>query len=347
MSDPAVTAANDRDVLSRMITGYQVSQAIYIAAKLEIADLLVDGPRTADDLASTVQAHAPSLYRLLRALSSIGIFRETEIGSFALTPMAEYLTSDIRDSSRIWAIMFNEVQYQAWGDMLTSIQTGEIAFDRLFGTSFFSYLADHPESNDTINQAMSTGSNRVGPALLEVYDFAPYETIVDIGGGNGLLLSTILAHYPDNRGILFEQPHVVADEATSRQLIDVAERCSAVAGDFFQDVPADGDIYILKQIIHDWDDERSERILRHCRRGITPSGRLLILDSVLAAANEPDPRKWMDLHMLALLGGRERTEAEFRALLERAGFDLLRVIPMPVGQCVIEAAPAKVGHDGT
>lgn len=324
----------------RMITGYQRSQALYVAAKLGIADLLADGPKTVEELANASGAHAPSLYRLLRALASEGVFREQDTGSFELTSMAELLRSDIPGSVQAWAIMFNQEQYQAWTGMLTSIQTGKAAFDHVFGESFFGFLSEHPQSNETFNRAMTSGSAHVGPALVESYDFSPFDVVADIGGGNGRLLSEILTANPHARGILFDQPHVAEDATTKHALRDVEDRCKVVGGDFFDMVPVGADVYLLRLIMHDWDDQQCEIILQNCRRAINAGGRVLILETIVAPANEPDNRKWMDLRMLACLGGQERTEAEFRKLLEGAGFTMTRVIPLPVDQCVIEAMPA-------
>lgn len=340
MPNDARTDLDLRESLLWKITGYQVSQAIYVAAKLGIADLLADGPMTSDQLASNTGAHAASLYRLLRALSSEGIFRESETETFELTPMGELLRTKIPKSMRSWAVMYNEEQYQAWGGMLGSVQDGDVAFDRVFDDSFFSYLADHPAANETFNQAMSISSEDVVSAILDAYDFAPFGTIVDVGGGHGRLLSEILMAYPRARGVLFDQPHVVDDPKTELQLEPVANRCAVVGGDFFQDVPADGDAYILKLILHDWNDDQCRTILENCRIRMQPRGRLLVVESVLAPANERDRKKWMDLHMLALLGGRERTEEQFRDLLGTAGFDMARVIRTSHEPCVIEAVSA-------
>lgn len=306
MPDVAQHHRDHRESLLRMITGYQVSQAIYVAARLGIADLLADGPMTSDELASKTGAHARSLYRVLRALSSEGIFREIGTESFEITPVGELLQSGVSHSMRPWAIMFNKEQYDAWGDLLASVQTGDIAFDRVFGATFFSYLSTHPSANDTFNQAMSVSSEHVVSEVLNAYDFAPFATIVDIGGGNGRLLREILTGYPHARGILFDQPHVVDDPRTEHQLKPVAARCEVMGGDFFQEVPAGGDAYILKLIIHDWNDDQCRTILGNCRNRMNQSGKLLLLESILAPDNQRDHKKWMDLHMLALLGGQER-----------------------------------------
>ncbi len=340
MTRPSDPLAQYRAGMLGMITGYMRSQAIYVAAKLGIADQLVAGPRPVADIAAKTGAHAPTLYRLLRALASEGIFRELNAGTFELTPMAELLRSDIPDSMRVWAIMFNEEQFHAWSGLLASVQTGEIAFDRIYGEGYFDWLGKHPDASRTFHQAMTTGSAQTGPALVREYDFTPFDVIADIGGGNGHLLRTILTANPHARGILFDLPHVVGDTATESELHDVADRCDVVGGSFFEDVPGGVDLYVLRAILHDWDDRRCTTILRNCRRAMNRGGRVLVLEGLVAPANEPDFRKWMDLQVLALLGGRERTEAEFRRLLAEAGFAMTRVIPLTADHSAIEATPA-------
>jgi SAM-dependent methyltransferase len=322
-----------------MMTGYWISQSIYIAAKLGIADLLRDGPKACEELASATQTDAPSLYRLLRALASVGVFSETDYGIFALTLPAALLQTDAPNSMRALAIMYCEEQYQAWGDMLKSVQTGKISFDQVFGMSYFPYLAQHPEADETFNQAMNGWSAQVSQALAAAYDFSPFRTIVDVGGGYGRLLAAILSAYPSTNGVLFDQSHVVAGAKPLLEMANVAERCQIVGGDFFEEVPTGGDAYILAQIVHDWDDVRSVAILKNCRRAIKPTGKLLIVEMVIAPGNAPDLGKFLDLHMLALLGGQERTEAQYQSLLSLSGFDLVAIIPTQSGASVVEAIP--------
>ena len=339
MSDRDPAPEPPQVAMLRMMTGYWVSQSVYVAAKLGLADLLSDGPRSHQELATAARAHAPALYRLLRALASVGVFAETDPGSFALTPAAALLRTDTPDSMRALAIMYGEEQYRAWGDMLRSVQTGEVAFERMFGTSYFAYLAQQPASNETFNRAMTGWSARLDQAILAAYDFSPFDTVVDVGGGHGRLLGAVLRAHPGLRGVLFDQPHVVDEAGPQLREAGVADRCRIVGGDFFREVPAGGDLYILAQIVHDWDDERASTILRSCRRAIGPTGRLLLAEMVIAPGDAPDIGKFLDLHMLALLGGRERTEAEYRALLAAAGFDLTTVLPTPTGTSLVEAIP--------
>ena len=332
-------ASPPRATLLQMMTGYWVSQALYVAAKLGIADLLADGPVDCEDLAAATNTHAPSLQRVLRALASVGVFTEVSPGSFALTPLAELLRTETPGSMSALAIMYAEEQYRAWGEMLHSVRTGEMAFDHQFGMGYFEYLAQHPEADRVFNEAMTGWTQQLVGAVVDTYDFSPFHTVVDVGGGYGALLATILRNNPGTRGILFEQPHVIASAEEELVAAGVADRCTFVGGDFFVEVPAGGDAYVLSQILHDWDDERCVAILGQCRRAMPDHGKLLVVELVLPPGDEPSLGKWLDLHMLVLLGGRERTATEYDALFRAAGFKLARVVPTSPGPSVVEAIP--------
>ena len=332
-------ASPPRATLLQMMTGYWVSQALYVAAKLGIADLLADGPVDCEDLAAATNTHAPSLQRVLRALASVGVFTEVSPGSFALTPLAELLRTETPGSMSALAIMYAEEQYRAWGELLHSVRTGEMAFDHQFGMGYFEYLAQHPEADRVFNEAMTGWTQQLVGAVVDTYDFSPFHTVVDVGGGYGALLATILRNNPGTRGILFEQPHVIASAEEELVAAGVADRCTFVGGDFFVEVPAGGDAYVLSQILHDWDDERCVAILGQCRRAMPDHGKLLVVELVLPAGDEPSLGKWLDLHMLVLLGGRERTAAEYDTLFRAAGFKLARVVPTSPGPSVVEAIP--------
>ena len=325
--------------LLQMMTGYWVSQALHVAAKLGIADLLADGPVDCEDLAAATDTHAPSLQRVLRALASVGVFTEVSPGSFALTPLAELLRTETPGSMRALAIMYAEEQYRAWGELLHSVRTGEMAFDHQFGMGYFEYLAQHPEADRVFNEAMTGWTHQLVGAVVDTYDFSPFKTIVDVGGGYGALLAAILRSNPGARGVLFEQPHVVASAEEQLVAAGVADRCTFVGGDFFAAVPTGGDAYVLSQILHDWDDERCVAILGQCRRVMPDHGKLLVVELVLPEGDEPFLGKWLDLHMLVLLGSRERTAAEYDTLFRAAGFKLARVVPTPPGPSVVEAVP--------
>ena len=325
--------------LLQMMTGYWVSQALHVAAKLGIADLLADGPVDCKDLAAATNTHAPSLQRVLRALASVGVFTEVSPGSFALTPLAELLRTETPGSMRALAIMYAEEQYQAWGELLHSVRTGETGFEQQFGMGYFEYLAQHPESDRVFNEAMTGWTHQLVGAVVDTYDFSPFKTVVDVGGGYGALLAAILQSNPSTRGILFDLPHVVASAEEQLGVTEVVDRCTFVSGDFFVEVPAGGDAYVLSQILHDWDDERCVTILAQCRRAMPDHGKLLVVELVLPEGDEPFLGKWLDLHMLVLLGGRERTAAEYDMLFRAAGFKLARVVPTPPGPSVVEAVP--------
>jgi hypothetical protein len=323
-------------VLLQMMTGYWVSQALYVAAKLGVADLLAEGPRSVEALAVATQTDAPSLHRVMRALASVGVFTEARPRTFALTPLAALLRTEAPDSMRALAIMYAEEQYRAWGDVLYSVRTGTTAFEKQFGTSYFAYLAQHPEADRVFNEAMTGGVAQIVGAVLEAYDFSPFTTVVDVGGSYGTMLAAILRHHPATHGILFDQPHVVAAAGEQLAMAGVAERCTTVGGDFFVEVPAGGDAYVLAQILHDWDDEHSVAILRQCRRAMPAYGKLLVVELVLPPGEEPFFGKWLDLHMLVLLGARERTATEYEALFRAAGFTLGRVVPTTAGPSIVE-----------
>lgn len=325
--------------LLQMMTGYWVSQALYVAAKMGVADLVAEGPRPVEELAAATQTDAPSLRRVLRALASVGVFTEACPGTFALTPLAALLRTGTPDSMRALAIMYAEEQYRAWGDILHSVQTGKTAFEKQFGTSYFAYLAQHPEADRVFNEAMTGYTTQLVGAVVDAYDFSPFKTIVDVGGSYGTLLVAMLRSHPGARGILFDQPHVVAAAGEQLAAAGVAERCTTVGGDFFVEVPAGGDAYVLAQILHDWDDERSVAILRQCRRAMPAHGKLLVVELVLPSGEEPFFGKWLDLHMLVLLGARERTAAEYDALFRLAGFALARVVSTAAGASIVEAVP--------
>lgn len=326
-------------VLLQMMTGYWISKAIYVAAKLGVADHLAGGPRSAEDLAVATQSHAPALYRVLRALASIGVFTEVEPGRFALTPMAELLRSGTPDSMRALAIMYAEEQYRAWGDALYSVRTGQPAFEHAFGMPYFNFFATHPEASQVFNEAMVGWTTQLTDAVVAAVDFSSFGTVVDVGGGHGALLAAILKSSPAARGTLFDLPHVVESAEPFLTAAGVADRCARVGGDFFATIPAGADAYALAQILHDWDDERSLAILRQVRQAIPEHGKLLIVELVLPEGNEPFLGKWLDLHMLVLLGGQERTVAQYAMLLRAAGFELTGVVPTSEPQSIVEARP--------
>lgn len=321
----------------RMISGFWISRAIYIAAKLGIADHLRDGHKTAEELAAATGTHASSLYRVLRALASVGVFVEDETKGFTLTPLAETLRTDAPGSLRAFAtVELGEEHYPAWGELLHSVKTGEIAFDRAFDMPVWNFFEQNPENAKTFNDAMTGMTLAVNDAVLSSYDFSSISKIVDVGGGHGSLIASILKANPQMKGVLFDAPSVIEGARSRIEAEGITDHCELAAGDFFQSVPGGGDAYILKWIIHDWDDERSITILRNCHRAMTENGKLLLVEAVVPRGSEPHFSKFIDLNMLVMTGGRERTENEYRMLLEATGFKLTRIIATESPMSVIE-----------
>jgi hypothetical protein len=331
--------AQAQAALQQMTNGYWATQIVYVAAKLGIADVLKDGPRSIQMLAQATETHAPSLYRLMRALAGLGVFRENENGEYEATALGRCLASGSPGALRARAILNGEEWYAGWGGLLQSVRTGETAFDRIVGMSFFEHLAANADTAVVFNEAMASSTESAARAVADAYDFSRFETIVDVGGGTGAFLAGILQANPRARGILFDRPNVVGGARKLLSSAGVADRCEVVAGDFFETVPGGGDVYILSWIIHDWDDDRGIAILKNCRRAMADDARLLVIEQVIPPGNQPSLSKFYDLHMLVLSGGRERREDEYRALLAAADLQLARIIPTEVPRSVIEALP--------
>lgn len=326
----------------QLITGKWVSQALYAVATLGVADRLKEGARDCKTLAAALQCDASSLYRVLRALSSIGIFVEDGQSRFGLTPLGETLRSDVPDSTRAFARwMGTPAGWSTWGDVVESVRTGGSAFERVHGEHGFEYLSKHPDEAAIFDEAMTNFSATLIPTLIASYDFSHFAKIVDVAGGRGHVLAGILKAHAGPRGILFDLPHVVEGTKRFLEQAGVASRCEVVAGDFFQSVPDGCDAYLVKNVIHDWDDARCETLLKNCRRAIAKTGKLLVLEMVIPPGNAPFFGKLIDLEMLVMAsGGRERTEAEYRALFERTGFKLSRIVPTMSPVSVVEGIPA-------
>jgi predicted transcriptional regulator len=330
--------------LFRLVTGYYVSRAVHVVAKLRIADLLSQGPLGCDALATATATHAPSLQRVMRLLVSAGVLTEDQNGMFELTPLGECLRSKAPNSMHATALLFGGMAQEAWCGLLHSVRTGEPAFQQVFGMDTFAYMKRNPEEAENFDKAMANFSAQIATAIAAVYPFSRFRTVVDVGGGNGVLLAGILRVHPTLRGILFEQPEVAERAKIEIARIGVQDRCEVVGGNFFQEVPTGADAYILKHVIHDWSDERAVEILKNCRRAICPSGKLLMVEgiyplridtsdaSVGAASN--------DVNMLVCTGGRQRSEQDFRALCKAAGFNLSSITPTPTRISVIEAVPS-------
>jgi hypothetical protein len=315
---------------------YWIAQALYVGAKLRLADLLKNSPLTAENLALATQSHPRALYRLLRALASIGVFAEGDRQCFSLTPLAELLGSDLPGSQRAMAIMGGEVYSHAWAELLYSVQTGQPAFEKIYGLPLFEYLSKHPEQAMYFDECMMVEHRRETDGILGAYDFSGIRVLADIGGGNGSLLTAVLRQYPDMRGILFDLPGVVERAKANVQDAGLAERCQLVAGNFFESAPDGADAYLLRHIIHDWNDERATRILQTVRLAMGQEGRLLVAESVIPPGKDPSFSKLLDLAMLVALGGQERTEKEYRVLYETTGFRVSRILPVHAEVSVIE-----------
>ena len=326
--------------LRQLMPDIKVIQMIYVAAKLNIADFLREGPLTVEDLARLCHAHAPSLYRLLRALASLGIFTEVESKKFGLTEMAELLRSDMPDSMRTKVLWEGEPwRWRPFGELLYSVQTGQPAFHHIFGQGMFDYLGANPDADAVFNQTMAEGSTVHGAAVAEHYDFSRAGKIIDIGGGRGALLAAILKRNPLCQGVVFDHPAVVESAESLLANEGVLERCKMVGGSFFEEIPTGGDIYILKYILHDWDDEHALSILRNCRAAMDKQAALLIVERVIPPGNGRHRGKILDIEMLTLFGSQERTEAEYGNLLSTAGFQIKSILPTPIGFDIIEAYP--------
>jgi len=319
--------ASVRDGLSQLLLGYRYSISIYVAAKLGIADLLRDGPRSCGELGRASGANSSALYRMLRVLASVGVFAEDEQGRFALTPSAGLLQTGIPGSIRPWAILIGDLLWKPWAELLYSVKTGQPAFNHVYGMGMFEYLARSPEMAEAFNATMARETTLAADAVISAYDFSEIKTIVDVGGGNGVLIAAILKITPSMRGVLFDLPSVIEEAGGVIKAEGVTERCELVAGDFLKSVPSGGDAYLLKYILHNWDDEYAIAILKNCHSAMNEGGRLLVVEELIVPGNAPSGTKLLDLNMLVLLTGRERTEAEYRALFNSARFRMTRVIP--------------------
>jgi hypothetical protein len=316
-----------------------MNRCVHVVVQLGVADLLAEGPQPVADLAESTGAHRPSLYRILRALASEGVFSEVEPGRFALTPVGELLRADHPNSMRD-AFADGPHLWAPWGEIAHTARTGQPAFEKVHGKPWFDWLASDIEANAWFNRSMLARARLFSRAIVSAYDFTGLGSVVDVGGGTGLLLSAILEANPLMSGVLLDLPNVVEQAPPVLHQAGVTDRCRVVSGDFFESVPADADGYVLSSILHDWDDERAVHILEVLRRAIPAHGRLLIVESVIPPGDEAHPGKWFDITMLVVTGGRERTADEFGAILESGGFALSRVVPTQSPVSVVEAVPA-------
>jgi len=329
-------------VMFSLIMGRWVSHLISVAAKLELADRLKDGARTVEQLATAAEVQAPALYRVLRALASVGIFAETKDKRFKLTPLAVTLRKAVPSSMHAVALTFGEkYQEDAWAQLLHGLKTGENPFRKAHGGSLFEYLETHPDDLKVFSEAMTSVSSTENPAIAAAYKFSWIRTLVDVGGGNGSLLSTILKANPKLKGVLFDQPSVIARAKQDRYVTakEIAGRCMLESGNFFAAAPKGGDAYIMKRTLHDWDDEQCAKILSNCCAAMNEKGRVLVIDAVIPPGNDPDRGKLLDMQML-IIGGRERTKKEFATVFKNAGLKLTRVVPTKCPLSIVEGIRA-------
>lgn len=325
--------------LMPILMGLMTSTAVCSLARLGVPDHLGSGPRTAEELGELTGSRPELLERLMRATEGLGVLSRTEEGRWQQTPMSDLLRSDAEKSLKDLAVfMIDEWHTRGFGSLADTVRTGETATDRLYGEPAFEYLRKNPEAGEHFNRAMTSFSLTDAPAVVEAYDFEGIGSLTDVAGGHGLLISTILRSYPEMNGTLFDLPEVLA--TAPADLKDVCGgRLRLVEGDMFESVPPGADAYIIKRIIHDWSDEKSRQILSNCRSGVNENGRLIVVDAVVPTDGRFAPSKIMDLAMMLFVGGKERTEGEFRELFESSGWRLNRVIPTASQLSVIEGVP--------
>jgi hypothetical protein len=335
------TSAGIRIRLRELVEGYRITQMVHVAAKLDIADHLKRGPLPVKELARLTSTHEDSLYRLLRTLAGLGVFAEEDGPAFRLTPMGNFLCSDAPGSLRVSAEVNGEPwMWRPWGHLMHSIKTGEVAFDNLYGIHTWDWFAENPGPAQLFNSFMDEVTGAETSAVVSGYDFSGAEKVVDIGGGRGVLLTAVLGTNLKARGVLFDLPHVIQD---AKKKIDgrIAGRIELAPGDFFKAVPSGGDLYLLKNIIHDWNDVESGKILAVLHKAMAGRGRLLLIEQVICAPNAACLAKTSDMNMMVKNGGRNRTEKEYRALLGASRFNLTRVVPT-AGPSIIEAVPVTM-----
>lgn len=329
--------------MNQLIRGYWTTQAIFVVAELRIADMLAAGPKSPAELAQAAGVRGDMLYRVLRALASIGIFAEDATGRFSLTPLAETLSGD--SGQRAYARLHGQELYQSWGTLLNAVRSGDSAFAGAFGIPAFEYFSNHPERGAVFDKAMTGHHGPEADPMLDAYDFSEFHELVDVGGGNGSLLTAILRRHPVMLGVLFDLPRVVDRASASMGSAGLGNRCRLVGGSFLEFVPAGADAYLLRHVIHDWSDEDAVTMLTNCRTAMEPEGKVLVVEIVVPAGNDPSFAKWMDL-MMVTYGGKERSEKQYREIFSQAGLKLTRVVPTTAGISIVEGVRAENGPIG-
>ncbi len=324
--------------LMQIAMGFTRTFLLRAAAQMRLADHLADGPKTADQLAALTNTHSPALYRVLRTLASLGIFSEDEAHQFSLSPLAEPLRSNVPGSVRTSILSITgDIFVVPWSKLLYSVQTGQPSFDNHYGVPFFDHMSHMPEEAAMFSDLLIGINSGDAPAVAAAYDFSTFTNIADIGGSTGHMLATVVASHPGPRGTLCDLPHIEAGASELIRSRGLADRVTFVPGSFFESIPSGCDLYILSHVIHDWSEDQCLTILANCHRAMSPGSRLLIIEMVLSEGNAFHPGKVLDITMLTLAGGQERTEPEYRALLEKANFKLTRVVPTNSPVSIVEA----------
>lgn len=329
-----------QDQLRAMTRNWKLAPILYAITELEIADHLADSPKTVTELAELTDTHAPSLYRLLRAVVTIDLFHCNEMEQFDLTPLSNVLRKDVENSMRK-IILWNcsPMFWRSWGELLHTLSTGEVAFQHAYGKGFFEHLDANPADSELFNVSMTRMTTEDAETMLTAFDFSEYTSVVDIGGGHGTLITAILQRYEDLHGAIFDLPQVVEGTQAIIESEGLSDRCQVIGGDFFQQVVSGYGLYIMKDIVHDWDDVQAIRILQKTHEAMSENARLLIMERIVPPNNEMHGSKWVDLTMMLVTGGKERTREEYQALLSQAGFEITRIIPTDAAYSIIETKP--------
>lgn len=335
MAEPA----DLKNQMNQLIRGYWVTQAIYVVAELGVADLLADEPKSPVELAKATGVNSDLLYRVLRALASMGIFFEADDGRFRLTPLGDTLQSE-RGGQRAYAQLHGKDLYQSWGKLLEAVRSGQTAFVEAFGMPIFDYMSKNPDRGAIFDKAMTGHHGVETDPMLDAYDFSSFNEIVDVGGGNGGVLIGTLTRHPGLKGVLFELPKVADRARAAIENAGLQDRCRVEGGSFLESVPAGADLYLMRHVLHDWRDEDAAKILRNCRAAMRPGGKIVVVEIVVPAGNDPSFAKWMDLMMITY-GGKERSEKQYRQLFSDAGYQLTRVVPTRAVISIIEGVPVS------
>jgi len=340
----APIAPSPQAILMPLLFGKAATQAASVAAKYRIADRLVGGPKTAAELAAEAKLHAGNLHRILRALAGAGVFQLDSDGRFSNNSVSELLRYDLLGSMRPMADYLGDPWCWApYSQLANSVQTGEPPFEKTFGEGIFDYLGKHPGEANTFNEGMTGFSESIAAEVVKAYDFGPFRTVIDVGGGHGSLLMAILKSNLKLRGIVFDADSIAVGAERAIENAGMDQRCRAEGGDFFVSVPEGGDLYMMKHILHDWNDAKALKILKACRAAIQPGGKILLVELVVPEESGPSMAHWLDLEMLVVCDGKERTAKEYAELFAASGFRQSEVIPLPGGpHCLIEAVPVEV-----